>query len=172
MPQVHFVQQSLKYLLAVICRELQLFTSSDNYLQGQSFLFIFRPLDFTFMYLCSIIIVQMRHLVMKNIRLIHVWLSGLLSKLLLASPNARITIADIQKDRWFTLGESVRINRTSFSLTVMKLNWSLCVTAGVEQQPPESGQKFLRLDSGIASRANRLEICVFVILWGVLLLWL
>uniref|UniRef100_A0A8C2WWD1 Serine/threonine-protein kinase Chk1 n=1 Tax=Cyclopterus lumpus TaxID=8103 RepID=A0A8C2WWD1_CYCLU len=32
---------------------------------------------------------------------------SLLSKLLLASPDARITIADIQKDRWFTQGRSV-----------------------------------------------------------------
>lgn len=32
--------------------------------------------------------------------------SGLLSKLLLASPDARIAITDIQKDRWFTEGKS------------------------------------------------------------------
>lgn len=42
--------------------------------------------------------------------------SGLLSKLLLASPGARITITDIQKDRWFTQGRSQyqynRINST------------------------------------------------------------
>lgn len=32
--------------------------------------------------------------------------SGLLSKLLLANPEARINIADIQKDRWFTQGKA------------------------------------------------------------------
>uniref|UniRef100_A0A4W6D592 Serine/threonine-protein kinase CHK1 n=1 Tax=Lates calcarifer TaxID=8187 RepID=A0A4W6D592_LATCA len=39
---------------------------------------------------------------------------SLLSKLLLASPDARITIADIQKDRWFTQGKSqYQYNRIS-----------------------------------------------------------
>ncbi|XP_034406940.1 serine/threonine-protein kinase Chk1 isoform X1 [Cyclopterus lumpus] len=54
---------------------------------------------------------------------------SLLSKLLLASPDARITIADIQKDRWFT--------------------------QGVKQPPPGSrGNKLLRSDVGLASRTN------------------
>lgn len=54
---------------------------------------------------------------------------SLLSKLLLASPGARITIADIQKDRWFT--------------------------QGVKQAPPGSrGNKLLRSDVGLASRTN------------------
>ncbi|XP_037604557.1 serine/threonine-protein kinase Chk1 [Sebastes umbrosus] len=54
---------------------------------------------------------------------------SLLSKLLLASPDARIIIADIQKDRWFT--QSVK-------------------------QPPlgSGGNKLLRSDVGLISRAN------------------
>lgn len=54
---------------------------------------------------------------------------SLLSKLLLASPDARLTIADIQKDRWFT--------------------------QGVKQAPPGSrGNKLLRSDVGLASHTN------------------
>ncbi|KAF1378587.1 hypothetical protein PFLUV_G00192090 [Perca fluviatilis] len=54
---------------------------------------------------------------------------SLLSKLLLPSPDARITIADIQKDRWFT--------------------------QGVKQPPLGSGgNKLLRPDVGLISRAN------------------
>ncbi|XP_069002511.1 serine/threonine-protein kinase Chk1 isoform X2 [Embiotoca jacksoni] len=56
---------------------------------------------------------------------------SLLSKLLLASPDTRITIADIKKDRWFT--HDVK-------------------------QPPSSlssgGNKLLRSDVGLVSRAN------------------
>uniref|UniRef100_A0A671VEM1 Serine/threonine-protein kinase CHK1 n=1 Tax=Sparus aurata TaxID=8175 RepID=A0A671VEM1_SPAAU len=60
---------------------------------------------------------------------------SLLSKLLLASPDARITIADIQKDRWFT--------------------------QGVKQPPLSSGgNKRPRSDTGLISRANRSE-CIF-----------
>ncbi|XP_068456937.1 serine/threonine-protein kinase Chk1 [Clinocottus analis] len=54
---------------------------------------------------------------------------SLLSKLLLAAPDARITIADIQKDRWFT--------------------------QGVKQSSPGSrGKKILQSDVGLASRTN------------------
>lgn len=56
---------------------------------------------------------------------------SLLSKLLLASPDARVTIADIQKDRWFTQGV---------------------------KQPPASlssgGNKHVRADVGVISRTN------------------
>ncbi|XP_029029810.1 serine/threonine-protein kinase Chk1 isoform X1 [Betta splendens] len=56
---------------------------------------------------------------------------SLLSKLLLAHPDARITIQDIQKDRWFT--------------------------EGVKQSPGSLGSgrhKVLRSDVGLGSRAN------------------
>ncbi|KAL6098612.1 chek1 [Pungitius sinensis] len=54
---------------------------------------------------------------------------SLLSKLLLASPDARITISDIQKDRWFS--------------------------QSVKQPPPGSiGNKLFRSDAGLSSRTN------------------
>uniref|UniRef100_A0A8C4EP83 Serine/threonine-protein kinase Chk1 n=1 Tax=Dicentrarchus labrax TaxID=13489 RepID=A0A8C4EP83_DICLA len=54
---------------------------------------------------------------------------SLLSKLLLASPDTRITIADVQKDRWFT--------------------------QGVKQPPLGSGgNKILRSDVGVISRTT------------------
>lgn len=55
--------------------------------------------------------------------------SGLLSKLLLASPDARITIADIQKDRWFTQGKSqYQYNRISSKFKFYcSLDWFLSV---------------------------------------------
>ncbi|XP_035482333.1 serine/threonine-protein kinase Chk1 [Scophthalmus maximus] len=56
---------------------------------------------------------------------------SLLSKLLLASPDARITIADIQKDRWFTHG----VKQPTGSLG-------------------SGGNKLLRSDMGLKSRAN------------------
>ncbi|KAM9846826.1 serine/threonine-protein kinase Chk1 [Aulostomus maculatus] len=52
----------------------------------------------------------------------------LLSKILLANPNARIAIADIKKDRWFT--------------------------QGVKQSPGSLGNKQLRSDGGLKSRSN------------------
>ncbi|XP_029923850.1 serine/threonine-protein kinase Chk1 [Myripristis murdjan] len=59
---------------------------------------------------------------------------SLLSKLLLASPEARITVSDIKKDLWFT---------------------QTCRPGG-KQQPDSlrSANKFLRSDSGLISRAN------------------
>ncbi|KAM8898746.1 serine/threonine-protein kinase Chk1 isoform 1-T2 [Spinachia spinachia] len=54
---------------------------------------------------------------------------SLLSKLLLASPDARITISDVQKDRWFS--------------------------QSVKQPPPGSiGNKLFRSDAGFSSRTN------------------
>ncbi|KAG7217277.1 hypothetical protein INR49_027821 [Caranx melampygus] len=55
---------------------------------------------------------------------------GLLSKLLLASPDARISIADIKRDRWFTHG----------------VKQPQCLGSG--------GNKLLRSDVGLKSRAN------------------
>ncbi|GAA6232185.1 serine/threonine-protein kinase Chk1 [Lates japonicus] len=55
---------------------------------------------------------------------------SLLSKLLLASPDARITIADIQKDRWFTQGVKP------------------------PPSPGSGGNKLLRSDAGLKSRTN------------------
>ncbi|XP_067350840.1 serine/threonine-protein kinase Chk1 isoform X2 [Channa argus] len=56
---------------------------------------------------------------------------SLLSKLLLASPNARITIADIQKDRWFTQGVRQPLGPLG-----------------------SGGNKLLRSDVGLESRTN------------------
>ena len=58
--------------------------------------------------------------------------SGLLSKLLLASPDARITIADIQKDRWFTQGKSrYQYDRIKSTLNAMFTFANVCVSVQV-----------------------------------------
>lgn len=47
-------------------------------------------------------------------------------------------------------------------LNLMKLNWCLSISAGVKQPPLGSGNKLLRQDVGLISRANRSELCVFL----------
>lgn len=52
--------------------------------------------------------------------------AGLLSKLLLASPKLRITVADLQKDRWFSQGKSrYQNNRYGSDFIVKRLDWGV-----------------------------------------------
>uniref|UniRef100_A0A672GFS8 Serine/threonine-protein kinase Chk1 n=1 Tax=Salarias fasciatus TaxID=181472 RepID=A0A672GFS8_SALFA len=77
---------------------------------------------------------------------------SLLSKLLMVSPDARISIADIQKDRWFTHGEC----QSHRDIMAYPHRTDVCVFfAGVRDPLISGGNKPLRSDVGLASRSSR-----------------
>lgn len=83
--------------------------------------------------------------------------TGLLSKILVASPKVRITVADLQKDRWYSQGKSrCRSHRSATDFKVTKIDSSVWISAGVKQPCLGSGNKTLRTDVGLVSR-NRSE---------------